>query len=109
MILKKSLLSFLNETQTISPYKHGYLPRRSYLSNLLVFVEVVTRMMDEVYTVVVICFGFAKASDSVNHKFLLAKMKSFGLGDVVGRWIEAYLSERASRGHVGGELSKKKD
>ncbi len=49
--------------------------------------------------------GFAKAFDSVNHKFRLAKMKSFGLGDVVVRWIEANLSGRVSRVHVGAEHS----
>ncbi len=30
-------------------------------------------------------------------------MKSFGLGDVVVRWIVAYLAGRVSRVHVGGE------
>ncbi len=29
-------------------------------------------------------------------------MKSFGLGDVVVRWIEAYVSARVSRVHAGG-------
>ncbi len=32
-------------------------------------------------------------------------MKSFGLGDVVERWIEIYLSGRVSRVHVAGEHS----
>ncbi len=32
-------------------------------------------------------------------------MKSFGLGDVIVRWIEAHLSGRVSRVHVGGEHS----
>ncbi len=32
-------------------------------------------------------------------------MKYFGLGDVVVRWIEAYLSGRVSRVHVVGEHS----
>ncbi len=32
-------------------------------------------------------------------------MKSFGLGDVVVRWIEAYLPGLVSRVHVGGEHS----
>ncbi len=36
-----------------------------------------THMMDEAHTVDVIYLGFAKAFDSVNHRFLLAKMKSF--------------------------------
>ncbi len=35
----------------------------------------------------------------------MAKMKSFGLGDVVVRWIEAYLSGWVSRVPVGREHS----
>ncbi len=62
-----------------------------------------TRMMDEGRTVDVIFLDFAKAFDSVNHRFLLAKMNSFGIGDVAVRWIEANLSGRVSRVHVGGE------
>ncbi len=64
-----------------------------------------TRMMDEGHTVAVIYLDFAKAFDSVNHRFLLAKMKSFGLGDVTVRWIETHLSGRVSTVHVGGEHS----
>ncbi len=61
--------------------------------------------MDVGHTVAVIYLDFAKAFDSVNHRFLLAKMKSFALGDVVVRSIETYLSGRVSRVHVGGEHS----
>ncbi len=66
------------------------MPRRPCPSNLLVFEEAVTPIMDESHTVDVIYFDLAKTFDSVNHRFLLAKMKSFGLGDVVVRLIEAY-------------------
>ncbi len=84
-----ALLSFLRETWVISPHQHGFLPRRSCLSNLLVFEEAVTGMMDEGYTVDIIYFDLVKAFDSGNDRLLLAKMKSFGLGDVVMRWTEA--------------------
>ncbi len=40
-------------------------------------------MTDEGQAVDVICLVFAKTVDSVNHRFLLVKMKSIGLGDVV--------------------------
>ncbi len=59
-------------------------------------------MMDEGHTVDVIYLDFAV---SVKNRFLLAKMKCFSLGDVVVRWIEADLSGRVSRVHVGGEHS----
>ncbi len=58
-------------------------------------------MTDEGHTV-----NFDKAFDSANHRFLLAKMKSFGLGDVIVRWIEAYLFGRVSSVNDGGDLSR---
>ncbi len=44
------------------------------------------RMMDEAHTVDVIYLDFVKDFDPVNHRLLVAKMKSFSLGDVVVRW-----------------------
>ncbi len=41
-----------------------------------VFEEAVPRMKDEGHTVDVIYLDFAKAFDSVNHRFILAKLKS---------------------------------
>ncbi len=43
--------------------------------------------MDEGHTV-----DFAKAFDSVNHRFLLAKLKASGIDGVVLNWIKLYLS-----------------
>ncbi len=46
-ILKRTLLSSRSDTRSTSPHQHGFLPRRSSLSNLLVFEEAVTRTVDE--------------------------------------------------------------
>ncbi len=94
----------LFETRTIWPHQHDFLHRRSCPSNLLAFEEAVTHMMGEGHTVDVMYLDVAKATDSVNHRFLLAKMQFFGLGDAVVRWIEAYLTGRVSIIHVGGKL-----
>ncbi len=64
-----------------------------------------TRMLNEGHTVDVIYLDFAKAFDSVNHRFLLKKMKSFGLGEVLVRLIETYPSGRVLRVQVGKEHS----
>ncbi len=52
-------------------------------------IKAVTSMMEEGHTFDAIYLDFAKAFDAVNHRFLLAKIKSFGLGDVGVRWNEA--------------------
>ncbi len=60
--------------------------------------------MDEGHTGNVIYLDFVKVIDGVNDRFLVAKMTSFGLDDVIVQWIEVYLIGRASIMHVDGEL-----
>ncbi len=47
---------------------------------------------------------FAKAFDSVNHRFLLTKLESFGQCDKVVRWIRFYLTGRTYRVQVADAL-----
>ncbi len=49
--------------------------------------------MDEGHTVHLVYLNFAKAFDSVNHRFLLAKLKSYGIDGAMLNWIKSYLSE----------------
>ncbi len=63
------------------------------------------RTIDEGHIDDVIYLDFAKAMTPSTTDFL-AKIKSFGLSDVVVRWIKAYPSGRVSRVHVGGEHSE---
>ncbi len=59
----------------------------------------------KIHTDDVIFLDFAMAFGSVSNRCLLSKAKSFGIGDVVVRWIEACLTGRVSRVQVDGELS----
>ncbi len=52
--------------------------------------------MVEGHIIHVIYFDFPKVFDSVDHRFVLAKTKSFGSGDVGGPWIKANLTVLAS-------------
>ncbi len=89
-LLKKALLLFLTKARSFSPSQHGFLPRRSCLSNLILQEDRVTRLLDEVHTVDLVFLDFAKAFDSINHRFLLAKLKSFGIDRAVLNWIKSY-------------------
>ncbi len=85
-VLRKALLFFRSDSRAISPHRHGFLPRRRCLFNLLVFEEEVACMMDEGHTIDVSSLDLSKACDPVNSRFLL----SFGLSDVVVQRIEAF-------------------
>ncbi len=65
-----------------------------------------TRLMDDGNTADVVYLYFAKAFDSVNHRFLLAKPELFGLCDKVVRWIRSHLTGRTNRVRVANALSQ---
>ncbi len=85
------MLLFLIETRSLPPSQYDFLPRRSCLSNLILQEERVTRLMDEGPTVDFVYLDFAKAFDSVNHRFLLARLMSSGIDGAVLNWIKPYL------------------
>ncbi len=97
---------FLTETRFLHGFLHGFLPRRSCLSNLLLQEERITRLLDEGHTVELASFNFAKAFDSVNHRFLLAKLKASGIDGAVINWIKSYLSNRSYQVQIDGVLSE---
>ncbi len=56
--------------------------------------------------VYLVYLDFAKALDSVNHWFLLAKLKSSGIDGAVLNWIKSYLSNRSYQVQIDGVLSE---
>ncbi len=93
-LLKRVLLLFLTAIRSLSPSQHGFLPRRSCLSNLILQEGRATRLLDEGHTVDLVYLDFAKAFDSVNHRFRLAELKSSGIDGAMLNWIKSYTSNR---------------
>ena len=52
--------------------QHGFLKKRSCLTNLLEFLEFVTNYIDQGYPIDVIYLDFQKAFDKVPHKRLVS-------------------------------------
>ncbi len=80
-----AILSFLSECKAATGCQHGFLPHRSCLSNLLMIEETIARLMDDGNTADVVYLDFAKAFDSINHRFLLANFESFDMCDTVAQ------------------------
>ncbi len=104
-LFRRALLWFLAETRSLSPSQHGFLPRRSSLSNLILQEERVPRLLDEGHTVDLVYLDFTKAFNSVNHRFLLAKLKASEIDGAVLNWIKLYLSNRSYQVQIDGILS----
>ncbi len=103
---KKTLLLFLTEARSLSPSQHGFLLRWSCLSNLILQKERVTLLVDEGHAVDLVYLDFAKAFDSVNYRFQLAKWKSSGIDWASLNWVKSYLSNPSYQIQIDGVLSE---
>ena len=74
-VLRDAIVSHLELNELIRESQHGFRKGRSCVSNLLVFLDKVTKYIDDGYSVDVIYLDFAKAFDKVPHQRLLEKIE----------------------------------
>jgi Reverse transcriptase (RNA-dependent DNA polymerase) len=74
-IIRDVTVDHLENSELIRDSQHRFRRGRSCLSNLLVFLDRVTRAVDEGNCVDVVFLDFAKAFDKVTHGRLLVKLR----------------------------------
>jgi hypothetical protein len=104
-IMRDTIVKHLESNALINETQHGFRGRRSCLTNLLVFMDKLTRAIDEGYDLDVVYLDFAKAFDKVPHQRLISKLQKHGLDGGVLEWIRAWLSNRKQRVSIRGEKS----
>ena len=104
-IIRDHMTDFLIKQKLINPSQHGFLKAKSCLTNLLCFLEEITKWVDDGSPVDVIYLDFQKAFDKVPHQRLLRKLKSHCMGNSIINCIEHWLTDRRQRVVVDGEVS----
>ena len=87
-------MTHLQSNNLIKESQHGFGHGTFCLSNLLVFLDKVTRSIDNGDTMDVIYMDFAKAFDNVPHKRLIQKIMAFVIGGKIAAYIKSWLKER---------------
>ena len=103
--IKKGVENHLQENDLIRDSQHGFMSGKSCATNLLHFLVVLTKAVDEGLSVDVVYLDFAKAFDKVPHSLLMHKLTAYGIGGKVWNWIKNWLSDRRQRVVVNGEAS----
>ena len=104
-LIKDHMVDFLVKHKLLNSSQHGFLKARSCLTNMLCFLEEITKWIDVGSPVDIIYLDFQKAFDKVPHQRLLLKLKAHGIGDSITDWIEQWLIDRRQRVVVDGEVS----
>ena len=104
-VIRKRLVSFMEEHELFNDYQHGFRAGRSCLSQLLAHFDHITRQLEEGKSVDVIYLDFSKAFDKVDIGLILRKLKSHGIGGKLGCWLHGFLTGRMQCVMVDGRKS----
>lgn len=78
----------------ISLDQHGFMPKRSTVTNLVSFVSFAIREMEKGNQVDVIYTDLSAAFDKMNHQIAVAKLEKLGVGNDLLNWLQSYLTGR---------------
>ena len=88
------MIHFLEEYKYLDPKQNGFRPKHSTEETIFDFTSDLTIAKNKKLDSLAIFVDFKKAFDTVNHKILSNKLRSYNFGDSSIKWIDSYLKQR---------------
>ena len=104
-VITVRLLSYCKQHGLISKQQHGFMNKRSTVSNLLDCLDDWTCALMNRDSVVVAYIDFQKAFDSVCHAKLFSRLSALGISGDLLDWLKSFLSNRTQCTRVGRSMS----
>jgi hypothetical protein len=108
-IIKDAVMEHLVTEKLIKDSQHGFMAGRSCTTNLTLFLDELTKVVDSGKAADVFYLDFAKAFDKVAHRRLIIKVEAKGISGNVSRWLEEWLKDRKQTVVVDGVESEESD
>lgn len=104
-IVREVIMLHLKQNNLLSDCQFGFREHRGCILHLLHVIDEWSKEVDLGKQIDCIYLDFQKAFDTVPHRRLLAKVKSFGIQGCVLKWLESFLTGRRQRVILNGEVS----
>ena len=85
----------LEKNEVIGSSQHGFSKRKSCLTNLVAFYNVITSWVDGERAVDVLYLDFSKVFDTVSHSTLVMKLRKSRTDEWMVLWFENWMTGRA--------------
>lgn len=108
-IIKTRIVEHLHINSIINPSQHGFMKKKSCITNLLEFYDRVVFDVELFKAIDIIFLDFMKAFDKVAFKRLIAKLRMYGIEGKVLDWIVDWLKDRKQRVVINGKCSSWSD
>ncbi|KAK3089529.1 hypothetical protein FSP39_004304 [Pinctada imbricata] len=92
--VRDHIVDYMSLNQLFTKKQYGFMSGRSTALQLLSVLEKWTNALDEGNPVDCIYMDFQKAFDTVPHRRLISKLKSYGIDENLITWISSFLSNR---------------
>ena len=105
-IIREVIVNHLSSHNLLSDCQFGFMKHRSTITQLLSVLEDWTEAFEHNMQVDTVYLDFRKAFDSVPHKRLLQKVKSYGISGQILKWLQNFLDGRRQRVVLNGRQSE---
>ena len=105
-IIRDELVKHATENAIIKIQQHGFMKKKSTLTNLLEYLEVLTKAKDVGIPVDINYLDCKKAFHTVPHRRLILKLGDLGVQRNILKWIEGFLKDRRQRVSIRGSVSE---
>ena len=93
-IIARNIMQHAEENNILYPLQHGFRKGRSCETQLIEFVDDISKNIQEGRQTDIPIMDFAKAFDKVNHSLLIHKLRYYGTDGKATRWIQNWLEDR---------------
>jgi len=107
-VINRQVLEYLRHHKLLNDQQHGFLAKRSTVTNLLECLSDWTLALDNRQSVTVAYIDYSKAFDTVCRGKLLHKLSRFGICGNLLKWIGEFLNNRTQCVRVGSTFSSPK-
>ena len=105
-IVRDHIITHMKNNKLFSSKQYGFINGRSTVLQLLNVLDKWTEVIDQGFAVDCVYMDFMKAFDTVPHRRLLGKMRSYKIDTKVISWVQDFLSQRVQQVVVNGCTSK---
>ena len=104
-VVREQMLTYLFDHDILPRNQHGFLSKKSTVTNLLECLDEWSTNFDNKLQSDVIYLDYSKCFDTVVHDKLLYKLRRYGFCGSAFKWLESFLVNRYQRVKVGDSLS----
>ena len=108
-VLASNIMRHGEDNGILYQLQHGFQRNISCETQLIEFIDDLTKNLQEGLQTDVLIMGFAKAFDKVNHSLLIHKIHQYGIRGKVNSWIKSWFSGRNQTVVVEGVNSSQVD